>query len=261
LFGEEAADTDVAVQEPPAAGVAAAVRDPAAVPVRPAGGARARAAANLCALALLSDLDGRPPTAEERAVLARWCGWGAVPQIFDDRDSAWAADRDRLRDLVGEDGYSAARAGVLNGHYTHPDLAAALWDGVQALGFTGGRVLNPGCGAGAFIAAAPAEARMVGVELDPATAAVCAALHPDAKVVAGRSPTRRLRAARSTWPSGTSRSPTSSSTIPCATPQRPRPHRPGNRDASSSSATHAKACSPSRSCAACRSTRRGPREP
>jgi N12 class adenine-specific DNA methylase len=174
LFGDDAADTDATAQEPPAA-----------VPVRSAGGARARAAANLSALAVLRDLDGRAPTADERAVLSRWCGWGAVPLIFDERDGTWATERGRLRDLVGEDGYCAARGGVLNGHYTHPELAAALWDGVRALGFTGGRVLDPGCGAGAFIAAAPAGARMVGVELDPATAAVCAALHPAAEVVTG----------------------------------------------------------------------------
>jgi predicted RNA methylase len=49
---------------------------------------------------------------------------------------------------------------------------------VQALGFAGGRVLEPGCGSGNFIGFAPPAAQMTGVELDPVTAAIAAALHP-----------------------------------------------------------------------------------
>ncbi len=49
-------------------------------------------------------------------------------------------------------------------------------------GFTGGRVLEPGCGAGTFIGLAPPEARMVGVELDPITAKISSHLYPSAQV-------------------------------------------------------------------------------
>jgi len=56
---------------------------------------------------------------------------------------------------------------------------------VQALGFDGGRVLEPGCGSGNFIGFAPPGARLTGVELDPVTAAIAAALYPRAQVLAG----------------------------------------------------------------------------
>ena len=52
------------------------------------------------------------------------------------------------------------------------------------LGFTEGPVLEPGCGSGNFIAAAPAGAQLVGVELEPITAAVAAYLYPDAQILA-----------------------------------------------------------------------------
>ena len=48
----------------------------------------------------------------------------------------------------------------------------------QDLGFQGGQVLEPGCGSGNFIGFAPPAARMTGVELEPQTAAIAAALYP-----------------------------------------------------------------------------------
>jgi hypothetical protein len=53
---------------------------------------------------------------------------------------------------------------------------------VGKLGFTGGRVLEPGCGSGNFIGLALAGARVTGVELDPVTAGIAAALYPCAEV-------------------------------------------------------------------------------
>ena len=46
----------------------------------------------------------------------------------------------------------------------------------------GGRVLEPGCGSGNFIAFAPDGAQITGVELDPVTAQIAAALYPDAQI-------------------------------------------------------------------------------
>ena len=54
----------------------------------------------------------------------------------------------------------------------------AIWRAVEDLGFDGGRVLEPGAGAGTFIGLAPAGAQMTGVELDPTTAAIARALYP-----------------------------------------------------------------------------------
>jgi len=68
--------------------------------------------------------------------------------------------------------YRRAEANTLNAHYTDPELADAVWGVLHEAGFTGGRVLEPGGGAGTFIGLAPPEARMVGVELDPITAKI-----------------------------------------------------------------------------------------
>src|ERR1039457_6341511 len=78
---------------------------------------------------------------------------------------------------------TGASRNTLNAHYTDARIAQAVWSAVRALGFGGGRVLEPGCGSGNFIAFAPAGAQLVGVELDPVTAGIAAALHPAAQIL------------------------------------------------------------------------------
>ena len=70
----------------------------------------------------------------------------------------------------------------MNAHYTDAAIVRAMWDAVARLGFEGGVVLEPGCGSGNFLGFAPAPARMLGIELDPVTAGIAAALYPDAEV-------------------------------------------------------------------------------
>src|SRR5580658_8549343 len=158
---------------------------------RPAGqedlapsGAVSRIRANLAALALVRDLqrDGRLATPDEQAVLGRWSGWGAVPEVFDEARDEHAWVRERLAGLMSDAELAAAKRTTLNAHYTDAALVQAIWGGVRSLGFTGGRVLEPGCGSGNFIAFAPPGARMTGIELDPVTAGIAALLHPRAEI-------------------------------------------------------------------------------
>jgi SAM-dependent methyltransferase len=146
-------------------------------------GVRSRAEANLAALEVLRVLEaeGRPATLDEQQVLAAWSSWGALPQVFED-DPAWDGVRTRLRDLLTDDELAAARTTVLNAHYTDPAVVRQTWRAVTELGFTGGRVLEPGCGSGNFIGHAPASAEMVGVELDPITARIAAVLYSSANI-------------------------------------------------------------------------------
>ena len=109
-------------------------------------------------------------------------GVGAVPDLFDVRRDTFSSQREYLKTVLTATQYRAAEASILNAHYTDPAIAAAMWKAVQEAGFTGGRVLEPGCGAGTFIGLAPANAQMVGVENDPITAAVAAHLYPSAQV-------------------------------------------------------------------------------
>lgn len=148
-------------------------------------GAKAKANANLAALRVLraTQNGSRPPTADESAVLARWAGWGALPEIFDDVRTEWADQRAQLRALLSDAEWKAAALTTLNAHYTSAEVISAMWAAVVALGFTGGRVLEPGCGSGNFIGLAPdLPLDLVGVELDPITAAIAAALYPHADI-------------------------------------------------------------------------------
>jgi N12 class adenine-specific DNA methylase/SAM-dependent methyltransferase len=147
----------------------------------------ARVEANLAALKVLRAIQGeqRAATRDEQRVLARWSGWGAVPAVFDSRAASYerfASARDDLRALLSDEEYAAAARNTLNAHYTDASYVRAIWDAVAGLGFSAGDILEPGCGSGNFLAFAPAGARAVGIELEPVTAAIAAALYPDATV-------------------------------------------------------------------------------
>lgn len=153
-------------------------------------GARARFRANLEALttlrAIQNDpaLPGRLATPAEQQVLARWGGWGAqgLWQVFDEDKPEYAEDRAQLHQVLNDAEYVAARRTTINAHYTDPLIGREMWAAVQRLGFDGGRVLEPGCGAGTFIGLAPEGVQAVGVELDPTTAAIAQALYPAADI-------------------------------------------------------------------------------
>ncbi|NEE01189.1 helicase-related protein [Phytoactinopolyspora halotolerans] len=156
--------------------------DPPAEVTVPSGPV-ARAEANLAALETLRRIEAedRPATSAEQQILAGWSSWGALPGVFEN-DAAWASVRDRLREVLSEEELAAARRTVLNAHYTDPAVIRHVWRTVSELGFTGGRVLEPGCGSGNFIGHAPASADMVGVELDPITARIAERLYPSATI-------------------------------------------------------------------------------
>ena len=121
-------------------------------------------------------------------MLARWSGWGSLPQLFDDSDDRYSVHRERARRLLGSDAaWTEARRTTLNAHYTSAEVVQAMWQAVQQLGFDGGRVLEPGCGSGNFIGFAPPGCELVGVEADRTTAAIARHLYgPRADIHAGR---------------------------------------------------------------------------
>lgn len=147
-------------------------------------GAKARFHANIAAIEtarLLAEQE-RPATADEQQMLARWSSWGAVPDVFDESRQDWTTEREQLRSLLTPDEWDAAARTTINAHYTDPLIVRQMWRTMTALGFDGGRVLEPGSGLGTFLGMAPETARMTGVELDPVTAAISRALYPHAEV-------------------------------------------------------------------------------
>ncbi len=155
--------------------------------VLPPSDAGERIAHNLAAIRLVHRLreHGATPTAAERQALMGWAGWGAVPEVFDVDVARYSAQREELLRLLGPDDYAAARRSTLNAHYTHPLIADAMWQVAQRLTFPGVRVLEPGCGAGVFLARAPEGLTFTGIELDPTTAAITATLYPQARILTG----------------------------------------------------------------------------
>lgn len=157
-------------------------------------GAKTRFTANVAAIEVARRIadEERPATAEEQQVLARWSSWGAIPQVFDNTKPEWASERAQLAGLLDKKAYDAARRTTINAHYTDAGYVAQIWKMLGELGFRGGDVLEPGCGSGTFIGMAPAGARMVGIELDPTTAAIARGLYPGADVRAESFATTRF---------------------------------------------------------------------
>ena len=144
-----------------------------------------RAKANIAAIEILHRLEAenRPATPEEQKELARYSGWGAVPQIFKPQpDAQFAPLAEKLRSLLTDQEWADARANTLNAHYTDPKIVQQVWSAVEGLGFDGGMVLEPGSGVGNFIGYAPDGADMTGVEVDPITARIAKALYPHSEV-------------------------------------------------------------------------------
>lgn len=106
-----------------------------------------------------------------------------MPEVFDPARPEYAWARDQLAALLTPAELAAAARNTLNAHYTGAELVQAIWAGVQQLGFTGGRVLEPGCGSGNFIGFAPDGVQVTGVELEPVTARIAALLYPDAQIL------------------------------------------------------------------------------
>jgi N12 class adenine-specific DNA methylase len=116
-------------------------------------------------------------------VLGRWSGWGACADVFDEQRAEWGEERDELRARLGEEGFAQARRTTLNAHYTHPEIAQAMWDLAAGAGLDRGRAVEPGCGAGVFVGLAPRNVEMVGVEVDATTAAIAELLYPQARII------------------------------------------------------------------------------
>jgi hypothetical protein len=102
--------------------------------------------------------------------------------VFDPSRNDFGSARQQLAGLLTAGELAAAARNTLNAHYTDAELVQAIWAIVRELGFTGGQVLEPGSGSGHFIAFAPPEAQLTGIELEPVTAAIAAALYPDARI-------------------------------------------------------------------------------
>lgn len=141
----------------------------------------------IAAARTITDLGSGVPDDGQRAALEAFPGWGPVAKLFDAQPSGvWAGLADELDDTAGEAMAKAARV-VDTSFFTPAALVGHIWGVLRAAGFTGGSVLDLGCGAGAFLRHAPADVPITftGVEVDPISAQIARALHPGANIITG----------------------------------------------------------------------------
>jgi len=151
---------------------------------------------NVTAINLSKTLEqsGGAPTPDEQAQLLRFVGFGATElaqNCFrrpgeDEFRSGWHEIGAALEVAVTPEEYAALQRATQYAHYTPETIIRGLWRAAGRLGFTGGRVLEPGMGTGLFFALLPAALRqacqLTGIEYDPITARIARLVHPETRV-------------------------------------------------------------------------------
>ena len=151
------------------------------------GGAKTRARNNLEAIRIIKDLEAenRVATSEEQKILARYVGWGGIPQIFDETNTGWAKEHNELKELLDTNEYRFAKGSVLNAHYTNKMVINAIYNALTQFGVTNGKVFEPACGTGNFIGLAPQSFdrhNIHGIELDEITGKIARQLYPESNI-------------------------------------------------------------------------------
>ncbi len=165
-------------------------------------GAKAKFRANVAAIETLRkvEAENRYATPEEQAVMAKYSGWGGIPQAFTtdlvaDRaggslgeaaPDSWAAEQAQLRALLTPDEYSAARESTLTSFYTPPEVTDCIYQALGQFGFEDGNILEPSMGVGNFFSKMPEEmhehSKLYGVELDSISGRIAQMLYPEDRI-------------------------------------------------------------------------------
>ncbi len=155
------------------------------------GSLQEKARDNIAAIRVLKTLEAesREATDEEKPVLARYVGWGAIPNVFGYYPPPeWRSTAGTVKELLTGPEFESARASTPNAHYTSPQVIEAIWKGLQHLGLgKGAQVLEPAMGVGHFFGLMPASmegGHRTGVELDSITARIAQKLYPDTTIFA-----------------------------------------------------------------------------
>jgi len=129
------------------------------------------------------DAEQRHATPDEQAVLAKYVGWGGISQAFDGDKEDWAREFKELRELLSDEEYETARRSTRYAHYTSRQIIEGMYAAMKRMGFTGGKILEPGAGVGNFMGLMPADlrtgSRMTGVERERIAAGIARHLYPN----------------------------------------------------------------------------------
>ena len=139
---------------------------------------------NIRAIELLLTLEneGRPATAEEKKILAKYKGWGGI----DTRRLPWEVSR-KLYDLYNSEQLREMQSSQNNAFFTPTGVIDAMYNGLKRMGFRGGNVLESSMGIGNFFGRMPSvissKSALTGVELESYTARIAQYLYPGATVI------------------------------------------------------------------------------
>lgn len=149
---------------------------------------KTKAEDNINAIELLRriEAEGRPATRAEQEQLARYVGWGGIKGAFPDADGKFGKGfekiGEKLKELLSDTEYTTARRSIQYAHYTAEDVVRSMWSAAERLGFSGGKVFEPGMGVGNFAGMMSPDiaqrTQYVGLELDHTTAAIAKLLYP-----------------------------------------------------------------------------------
>ena len=107
-------------------------------------------------------------------------------QSLENWDNAWGEAYRTLKEILSPEEWDAARNSTENAHYTDRGVIGAMWQGLEKMGFKGGRILEPAGGVGHFFGLMPEEtmraSELFGVELDTLSGGIFSALYPDAQI-------------------------------------------------------------------------------
>jgi len=153
-----------------------------------AGSARAKIKLNLDALELMKRIEGeaRAATPAEQRELARYVDFGGLRQMW---DQSWSFrdEQERLEAILTSEEIEAIKETSINTHYTALPVVDKIWEAAQLLGFSGGRVLEPGMGIGNFFGRIPAPVSMrselMGIEKNILSGRMAQMLYPDASII------------------------------------------------------------------------------
>ena len=159
---------------------------------------------NIAALEIIDSLLDNPDqfaTDEQKEALSKYNGLGPLSEILldDDRErwnksSLQFYDESRriisLLDSIGKktktNPLATAKSSTRSAYYTSLPIIRAMWEGVTAAGFTGGRILEGSVGSGRFIGGMPkttmSNSRITGVDMDVVSALVSKYLYPNSLI-------------------------------------------------------------------------------
>ena len=142
----------------------------------------------LLALETLRVIGDTAPTDDQRSRLLDWPGWGALAPAFGSRPSRqWAAVSDRLDQHYADRAADlTVAADYLDTSFFTPDhIIDGAFAILRAAGFTGGAVLEPGCGSGRFMARTPSDMQVdwTGIDVDPTATRMARLLSPGARII------------------------------------------------------------------------------